>query len=195
VPVLLAVAPRHHLRRDLRVVLRRERLLRDAKQLVLARDVRAVRIGEPRRRLEQRLADRRPRLAVELARRRGDRALHLDLHRVLGRQRREIRRELGPARRQPREQRALLVEEVAGDRALEVGDRLPHALEIPLVGAAGGEAPRGFEQLGHHLIVPAVRALELREAGEVHGRARIHHRPPLTQAPDVPIQRGTAITP
>ena len=92
---------------------------------------------------------------------------------MLGREGRQLGGELGPAGRQAREHRAFLVEEVAGHGALEVRDGLVDALDVVVVGAARGEATRGFEQAGHHLVVTAVRSLELSEAGELHDPPRI----------------------
>jgi len=167
---VVAVAAGLHLGDDLGIVFRGQRLLRDPEQRILATDVCGVRLGEPHRRVEQRFAGPGARAFVELAGSCRDHTLELDLRRVLGRQRGELGGELGPARRQAREHRALLVEEVPGDRALEVRDGAAHALEVALVGAAGGEAPRGLEEPGHDLVVTAVRALELSEAGQVHTR-------------------------
>src|SRR5213078_1040567 len=96
--------------------------LSDLEQHVLAADVLAVHLGEPRGRVEEELARAGPGVTVELARGCGDRGLHLDLRRVLRGQGGELGRELGAPRRQAREDGALLVDEVTGDRALEVRD-------------------------------------------------------------------------
>jgi hypothetical protein len=178
VAFVIAIATRLHLGDDLDVVLAGQRLLGDLEQLVLALDMGAVGIGEAVRRVEQRLADVGTCPAVELLGGRGDLALHRDLGRVLGRQGSQLGSELGAAGRQAREHGAFLVEEVAGDGALEVGDGFVDAVDVALVGAAGGQAARGLEEPGHDLVVAAVRALELSEAGQLHTqRGSITQRP------------------
>ena len=82
--------------------------------------------------------------------------------------------ELGSTRGQARKYRALLVEKVPGDRAREVLDGAVNRGEIGVFGTPGREPTRGVEQARHHLVVTAVRALELSEAGKLHGQLRFH---------------------
>src|SRR5207244_3227242 len=100
---------------------------------------------------EERLTEVGARLAVELSRGRGDLDLHRDLRGMVRREGGELGREVGATRREPREHRAFLVEEVAGDRALEVGDGGVDALDVLRVGPARGEAARGLEEARHHV--------------------------------------------
>jgi hypothetical protein len=162
----VAIAARLHLRHDVGVVLLGQRLVRGRKDLVLALDVHAVLLGESLGDLEQRLAGAGARFVVELLRVLGDCVLQRDLRRVLGGQRGQCLGKLGPARRQAWEDRALLVEEVPRHRALEVGDRVAHDLDVGVVWASCGQPACRLEQLRHHVVVTAVRAVELVEASQ-----------------------------
>ncbi|MBL0216416.1 MAG: hypothetical protein IPQ07_21355 [Myxococcales bacterium] len=143
-------------------------VLRELEDLVLTSDVGLVGLCQARGGLEQGHAGARARFAVELPRRDRDLALHRDLGRVLGREGGELDGELGAAGREPREHGALLVEEVAGDGAGEVRDRVVDASDVAVVGAPGGEPARGLEEARHHVVMTSMRALQLREAGKLH---------------------------
>lgn len=162
----VAIAARLHLRHDVGVVLLGQRLVGRRKDLVLALDVHAVLLGEPLGDLEQRLAGAGPGFVVELLRVLGDRVLQRDLRRVLGGQRGQRLGELGAARGQARKHRALLVEEVPRHSALEVRHRVAHDLDVGVVGASCGQPACRLEQLRHHVVVTAMRAVELVEASQ-----------------------------
>ena len=131
--------------------------------------MRPVRVVEPRRDGQQRHRRAGPRLAVQLPRRRRDLPLEPDEHRVFRGQRGERLGQLGPARREPRKDGSLLVEEVPRDGPLEEVDRAVDRRQICGLGAPGREPTGRVEQARHHLVVTAVRALELGEAGKLHG--------------------------
>ena len=135
-----------------------------------------VRRREQLGRLEQRLAGARAGLIVEPVRGGRDRLLQGELRGVLGRERGQLGGEVGSVGRESREHRGLLVEEVPGHRALEVAQRVLDAVVVVGIGAAGGEPARGLEQDCQDLVVAAVGPLELGEAGELHGPARIPRR-------------------
>ena len=165
---VVAATTHLHLGDDLAIVFGGQRVVRAAEDLILALDVRPVRLGEPGRGVEQRLARDRACLAVEIARGGGDIGLHRDLRRMLGGQLRERLGQLGPAGRQPREHRAFLVHEVPRDGTLEVRHGVVDALVVAVIRAARRKSSRSVQQRRHHFVVAAVRSLELREAGKLH---------------------------
>jgi hypothetical protein len=179
---VVAVAACIHLRDDLGIVLRGERVARLGEDLVLAVDMGAMGQGEPGGGIEQGLAGAGPGFTVELARERCDLGVQRDLDRVLGRELGELAGELWPPGRQPREHRTILIDEVPGHRVFEVGHRAVHAVEVGAIGAPCRQTPRRIQELDNHLVVAAVEALEFREACKLHRLLGIHAGPRCTSA-------------
>ena len=165
---VLAIAAHLHLGDDLGVVLGGQRIACGGEQAVLARDVGLVLRGETLGDLEQALAGVLAAITVELLGDARHGLLQSDLRRMFGGQRGELRGELGSACRQARKHRAFFVEKVPGHDAVEVRDRVADGIDVTAVGTTGGEPASRCEQAFHHVVVTAVRAVELNETGEIH---------------------------
>ncbi len=124
---------------------------------------------------------RRHRLLGELGGGGGDAVVQRDVRWMLGRQLRQLGGALGQPLAEPREQRVLLVEEVARHRAVQVVDGGGHVVErVELVAGlvtafvaarsgAAGEPAGGRHQRGDDLVMSAVRALQRGQASGLHG--------------------------